>query len=72
MCDFYYNYSAFKWSFLIPTHARKAIEDEAEATVERYEEAWKNSDAEGMVACMTDDVIGFLPGMDIKGKEGKF
>ncbi len=73
MCDFYCSYSASKWSFFIPTHARKAIEDEAEAMIERYEEAWKNSDVEGMVSRMTDDGIGFLPGMDIiKGKEGKF
>ncbi len=73
MCNFYYSYSASKWSFFIPTHARKAIEDEAEATIERYEEAWKNSDAEGIVALMTDDGICMLPGMDIiKGKESKF
>ncbi len=47
------------------------MRDTVEAVFEKWEEAWKNHDVEGIVDGMTDDGICMLPGMDVvKGKEG--
>jgi ketosteroid isomerase-like protein len=39
------------------------------ATIERYIDAFRRSDAESILACLTDDVVWTIPGaFDVRGK----